>query len=185
MNSNVDQATQQIRRERTEKLLAKAQAWPVGSRWTEDGDDEPFTIIGFDYDLEEPLALADEATGGHEFAILSDFVTSPDELTRAADDPDLAERACATARGCGVPQHLNLWDTPTTVDQILAASDYREANHAWLSSQRAERAAALARGYEIAAVVGQCGGNQSAAARLLGLEQSRVSRTIKDLPVVP
>jgi hypothetical protein len=180
-----------------ERILEKSQEWPIGSRWSltnEPDSDYRLTVVAFDCELEEPLFLADDFKHGHEFTTLSEEVgDDPDSakeqadagaLTRAANDSALAERACAAARGLGV-RHFTVWATPATLEQLLAAHEAYEANEAMITATKAARRAEQERNERIAAVVGQCGGNQSAAARLLGIDQSRISRAISSLPVVP
>lgn len=182
---NVDEMTQQIRNEQAEKLLAQAQKWPVGSRWTTTDGQNTATVVGFDLDLVEPWFLDDDLHGQGEYWTLSDFVASPDDLAPATDDTTISDRARSLSRGRGIPQHVTLWDTPASAGQILAAIAFKEAGDALVAADRAARAAADLRSTRIATVVSHCDGNQSAAARLLGMDQSRISRAISSLPVIP
>ncbi|MHA6764663.1 helix-turn-helix domain-containing protein [Streptacidiphilus sp. PAMC 29251] len=184
MNTNVDQLTLQIKHQQAEKLLAVAQQWPVGSRWTT-ADGDLATVVGFDCDLEEPWLLADYLLDGEpQLETPENFAGDPSALTRADDDIETADRARALSRGRGVPQHPTLWDTPATAGQILAVRAFLDATYAQIEADRAARKAAELRSERIAAIAGLCG-SQTAAARLLGIDQSTVSRAINSLPVIP
>jgi len=68
-------------------------------------------------------------------------------------------------------------DTHSTIDQLVERVG--ELTEAWRRDEKAAQDSAYKRAAAVSSVVQACGGNQSEAARRLGLDQSTVNKLVK------
>jgi hypothetical protein len=172
-----------IKEQEAASMFTLAQQHRIGSRVTDKDDAytlvavilvDPFTI--------DPVYVPDHRSGNAEDNIygsedLGDTTPAPDDaqLAAAARDCALAARDYLTYYG----SEDVLWDNPTSAEQILSVLRLREADEAWRIAEKAQQDAARERAIHISWVSASSGNNQSAAARLLGMDQSRVSRAVE------
>lgn len=165
---------------RAELLYTAVQQHRIGSRIT-DGD-ASYTLVALNLGSTgvRPLYLGDDDINQRP-----DFLTLDEigDVTPLADDAAISQ----TARVYAVKEreavnsngHLDtLWDNPRSAEEIQQVLEYGEADRAWRIAERAQREAAQARAISIARIAWATG-KQTATGRLLGLDQSRVSRAVE------
>lgn len=123
-----------------------------------DGEGTAYTFITSDDDTEVQVLL-ERST-----------ITDGDWFEDALDDdgnlnPDVADEMAAIINADGI-----------LPSRVLKAVD---AGKAWEKADQAARDGALKRAAAVAEVVAYCGGNQTAAGRHLGLDQSTVNKLVK------
>lgn len=167
------------------EILESTRRHPIGSRLT--ATHATYTVVALRLSglTTTPILLADNATSGADWEWTGglDRETRA-SLTPAAADPDQAAKARALARQkrdliTSYGSADVLWDNPTATAEIRAVLAYGEVDRAWRLAESAQQKAAEERALAIARVAWDAGGNQSAAGRLLGLDQSRVSRAME------
>lgn len=169
-------------KEQSEHLYTQAQQYRIGSRAAV--DDSHYTLVALEIHgrTVQPVYVIDTFATA-QFAVLNDE-DETDELEPAPDDPGraLAARNWAAGQRDQISQYGGtdmLWDNPTSAEQIADVIWFGYADRDWRIAEQAQRATASKRAWRIACVVKSAGDNQSAAARLLGLDQSRVSRAVE------
>jgi hypothetical protein len=170
-------------RELLAQLLDSTRKHPIGSRVT-DGTDTYTVVAFYIYSSGEtamPLLLSDPDVDDGRLNITG--LSELEPLTPAPANPDVTAKARELARSDreSVTRHGNediLWDNPDSTDQLETVLNFFEADRAWRIAERAQIKAAEERAIRIARVAWGSGNNQSAAGRLLGLDQSRVSRAM-------
>ena len=175
--------TSDCTQERAELLFASAQQLRIGSRVT-DGT-TGYTIVALILGKESvrPYYLADDWETNAQFAWLTQSEMDDEDAVSIPDDPEIAKRArahAATEREFVTHHGANdvLWDNPTSADQVQCVLEFGEADRVWRIAESAQRKAARDRALSIAQVA-WAAGTQTAAGRLLGLDQSRVSRAVE------
>lgn len=94
-----------------------------------------------------------------------------------------SERDCnpTCERYCGWVGHLTgvhgVVDIHSTIDELIERVG--EATEAWRRDEQAAQDSAYRRAAAVSSVVQACGGNQSEAARRLGLDQSTVNKLVR------
>ncbi|MFB7222422.1 hypothetical protein [Streptomyces sp. NPDC056227] len=167
--------------ERAQLIYAAASQHRIGSRVT-DGDTE-YTLValvlGSDY--ARPLYLSDNWETNTQFS----WVDGKDEIEDFDPAPDNAElaaraRAHAATERDYISQHGQMdicLDNPGNAEQVRRVLEFGEADRAWRIAESAQRKAAAERAASIA-ILARAAGTQSAAGRLIGLDQSRISRAM-------
>ncbi|MDX2658291.1 hypothetical protein PV402_39585 [Streptomyces scabiei] len=174
----------ELDRQKAERTYPQTQKHRIGSRVTDDSG-TLFTLVGLSlegaYDV-SPIYVSDDYVTGRDtqFGILErDEV---EDVVPAPDDPEKANAARAWAAGdreslTGYGVSYVLFDNPASVDQLYRFLRFCRADREWRLAELAQRKAAAERAVTIAQIV-WADGNQSSTARLLGLNQSRVSRAV-------
>jgi hypothetical protein len=177
---------------------------PIGSRYTT--DDGPITLVAYQVDpharTARPLFIADEdltkkpsthwydraTVGSIPVYEISDLVDADDSALRPIEsDPEQAGLARAAFANRTEPTFLdttvfsrvNLHDDLSTDEETEAFLAYAKAELELRKAQRELDDAARARSARIARMV-DLKGSQSATARTLGLNQSTVSRALRE-----
>lgn len=166
--------------ERAQLIYAAVGQHRIGSRIT-DGDSE-YTLVALilGSDSARPVYLADDYE-----APRFDWITR-DEIGDVDSAPDNAElaaraRAHASAERDWISQHGQmdiLLDNPGNAEQVRRVLEFGEADRAWRIAEEKQRKAAAERAISIATLA-RAAGTQSAAGRLIGLDQSRISRAME------
>lgn len=176
-------ATSDYTQERAELLFTSAQQHRIGSR-VSDGT-TGYTIVALILGPEtvRPYYLADDWETNTQFAWLTQTEMDDEDAASIPDDPEIAKRARAHAAAerefvTRYGAEDVLWDNPTSADQVRRVLEFGEADRAWRIAESAQREAARERAIRIARVA-WAAGTQTAAGRLLGLDQSRVSRAVE------
>lgn len=180
---------------------------PIGTRYT-DGEDT-YTLVAYSVDPQprsaRPLLIADtdldakplthwydRATKGSiEVLDISDVLAAGETLQPAEPDTEKADAARAAFAGRTEPtfrdmsyfSHVTL-HADLADDEVSAFLAYATAELELRIAQRELERAAQARAERIALMV-RLKGSQSEAARTLGLNQSTVSRAVRDVPERP
>jgi hypothetical protein len=182
---------------------------PIGTRYS-DGH-TTYTLIGYsidpytpkaaypvfvdDYDLANPNTdLLSELTDGKlNLLPLWDVVTDGETLEVAPADPETAGKARAAAvkqyqarpyRDTGELARVMAFDDLTTDEEIAAFIDFAKAELELRKAQWALEKASRARSERIARIA-DIKGSQRTAAQTLGLNQSTVSRALRERPELP
>lgn len=181
-------AAREARQEAAETAFAQAQTFRIGSR-IDLGDGDYCTLVALRLDggmRMRVVALYSPDSRDHQFGVstLAEMVDDTDDVTTAPDDAELsasarrdamADRELHTWYGA----HDVLWDNPTSVEQVERVIAFGVADRAWREAATLEAEALKARSGAIEAVCWSMDSNQSATARMIGLDQSRISRAVK------
>ncbi|MET9445037.1 hypothetical protein [Streptomyces sp. NPDC006610] len=183
---------------------------PIGTRYASD-EDGPVTLVAYEVDphsrTARPLFIADEdlakkpsthwwdraAVGSIPLYDISDVVDSSDPVLRPTDaDPEqaalaraaLAHRTEPTFPEVSVFSRVRLYDDLNTDEEVRAFVAYAKAELKLREAQDALARASRERSEKIA-LVADLKGSQQRAARTLGLNQSTVSRALRERPARP
>lgn len=173
--------------EKAEQIYQKARQYNIGSRITLEGlPEDGHTLVALELQGESdlfPIYVSDDYVTGKDtqFGVLErddledGILPSPDdpEKTRAARAWAASNREYLTRHG----HSYVLFDDPASVEQVLCFLRFCAADREWRLAEGEQRRAAAERGHAIAQIV-WTDSNQSSTARLLGLNQSSVSRAV-------
>ncbi|WP_033355485.1 hypothetical protein [Kitasatospora aureofaciens] len=172
-------------RTRAERLYSSAREYRIGSRVTLDGSPSSrFTLVALELGRGRvfPLYVDDDCVSGKntQFGVLDR--DEAEHVVPAPDDEEKARAAQAWAASAREDfthygQQRVLFDTPASAEQVWRFLQFCEADREWRIAERAQRQAASQRAEAIAQIVWG-NSNQSSTARLLGLNQSTVSRAV-------
>lgn len=177
----------QIPAEATASILEDSRKWPIGSRAT-DGV-ETYTVVATAITLgltgeAGPILISDEnvAAGRVDFSNLAE-VDDWDRTLEAlpADEAKAAAALTFTANNresAAMYEDYVVFDDPTTPEQIDAIINFGIADREWREIEAQQRQAATKRAIAMAQVAWSSNKNQSTAARLLGVNQSSISRAV-------
>ncbi|MEU6054297.1 hypothetical protein ABZ829_28230 [Streptomyces xanthochromogenes] len=179
-------------REAAEQLYPRLSEFRIGSRIDFEGTDFPHTLVGIRIDPSLrsdrfdlfPLYVNDDHVEGrdNQFALLEGEDIDDPAIRPAPDDPEKASAARAWAireREYLTNYGFNdvLFDMPASADQLRRWLIFCKADREWREAAQLERQAAKQRS-EAVAQIAWTDGTQSSAARILGYNQSTVSRAV-------
>lgn len=172
-----------------EELYPRLREFRIGSR-IDLGEDFPHTLVAIRVDHRlspvglSPLYVSDDYVSGrdHQFGVLDDEDLDDPALRPAPDDTEKANAARAWAirereRLTYHGFHYVLFDLPASPDQLRRWLNFCVQDEEWRKAAQLERQAAKQRS-EALAQIAWTDGTQSSAARILGYNQSTVSRAI-------
>jgi len=173
-------------RQKAERAHSRLREYRIGSRVTcGDQDDTVYTLVALRLNTMgniDPLYFSDAYVTGddNQFGELEE--DDLEDIQPAPDDPGKASaaRAWAIRNRETITRYGDedvLFDIPATADQLRRFLDFCEADREWRVAEHAMRRAAGRRAYTVAQVA-WTDGTQSSAARILGLNQSSVSRAV-------
>ncbi|TQE33154.1 hypothetical protein [Streptomyces ipomoeae] len=173
-------------RAKAERMYSQVSTYRIGSRIVLDGL-EPHTLVALRLEGGGdvfPFYVGDDCVSGlnSQFGVL-DRDDLEEGFLPAPDDPEKvrAARAWAANNREYLTHHGHdyvLFDTPASVEHLWRFLRFCEADREWRVAEQEQRKAAAQRAHAIAQVVWTDDNNQSSAARLLGLNQSSVSRAV-------
>ncbi|MDX2694899.1 hypothetical protein [Streptomyces ipomoeae] len=167
-----------------ERVHPRLGEYRIGSRVTA-GTPDTFTLVALRLEGDGdvfPIYVSDGCVTGRDtqFGILER--DDLEDIAPAQDDPEKADAARAWASRdresiTGYGHDAVLFDIPASIDQLWRFLLFCEADREWRIAERAQREAASRRASAVAQVA-WTDGSQSSAARILGLNQSTVSRAV-------
>jgi len=170
---------------KAERLYSRTSEYRIGSRIALDDLGTPhYTLVGLHLEGDVlPLYVSDDYVSGRDtqFGVL-EHDELDESVLAAPDDPEKAHAARAwAAKNREYLTHYGhddvLFDIPTSVEQLRRFIQFCKTDREWRVAEHAQRRAASRRAHAIAQIV-WTDDNQSLAARVLGLNQSSVSRAV-------